>query len=56
MENTYASGDSDTKHKRRIIVLFAVNPDRRIITTREVDPQQPEAGDNESRGSLCTSS
>ena len=31
-------------HKRRIVVFFLVNPMKRIISTREVPPQQVNAG------------
>jgi hypothetical protein len=34
----------EMKQKRRIIVFFIVNPEQRIISTREVPPQQIEAG------------
>ena len=34
----------EMKQKRRIIVFFLVNPEQRIISTREVPPQQIEAG------------
>ena len=40
MKNVSASHTS----KRRIVVFFLVNPERRIISTREVKPQQREAG------------
>jgi len=32
------------KFHRRIIVFFLVNPEKRIVSTREVAPQQPQAG------------
>ena len=32
------------KPKRRIVVFFLINPEKRIISTREVPPQQVEAG------------
>ena len=35
--------------KRRIIVFFLVNPEKRIISTREVSPQQIEAGGSMTR-------
>jgi hypothetical protein len=32
------------KFHRRIILFFLVNPKKRIVSTREVAPQQPQAG------------
>jgi hypothetical protein len=37
------------KQKRRIVVFFLVNPEKRIVSTREVKPQQKEAGGSMSR-------
>jgi len=36
--------DDDKVLKRRIVVFFLVNPERRIVSTREVAPQQKYAG------------
>jgi len=36
--------DENKIGRRRIVVFFVVNPERRIISTREVAPQQPHAG------------
>jgi hypothetical protein len=38
------------KQKRRIVTFFLVNPEKRIISTREVKPQQKEAGGSMNRG------
>eukprot|EP00546_Thalassionema_frauenfeldii_P009875 CAMPEP_0178919038 /NCGR_PEP_ID=MMETSP0786-20121207/14189_1 /TAXON_ID=186022 /ORGANISM="Thalassionema frauenfeldii, Strain CCMP 1798" /LENGTH=671 /DNA_ID=CAMNT_0020592873 /DNA_START=19 /DNA_END=2031 /DNA_ORIENTATION=+ len=40
---------SDSIQKRRIVVFFLVNPERRIISTREVPPQASEHGGEMSR-------
>lgn len=34
------------KQKRRIVVFFLINPEKRIISTREIEPQQEQAGGN----------
>jgi len=54
MENKAASpltdtNDSDSVQKRRIVVFFLVNPEKRIVSTREIPPQQTEAGGSMSR-------
>jgi hypothetical protein len=44
---------SDSVQKRRIVVFFLVNPEKRIVSTREVPPQQKEfttGGEYEPRG------
>ena len=41
LENTSAEGP---KKKRRMIVFFLINPERRIVSTREVGVQQEHAG------------
>lgn len=41
--------DKDKISRRRIVVFFLVNPEKRIISTREVMPQQEEAGGTMSR-------
>ena len=46
MKNT--SQDAEKK-SRRIIVFFLINPEKRIVSTREIKPQQQEAGGNMSR-------
>jgi hypothetical protein len=44
--------ETDEKHtdvvvaKRRIVVFFLVNPQKRIVSTREVAPQQMHSGGN----------
>ena len=43
------TNDTDSVQKRRIIVFFLVNPDKRIVSTREVPPQQKELDGNMSR-------
>jgi len=37
-------GENDTAAKRRIVVFFLVNPLSRIVSTREVAPQQQYCG------------
>ena len=41
------------KQKRRIVVFFLINPEKRIISTREVPPQQMHAGGNMTREDAC---
>ena len=41
IKNTATEGG---KKKRRIIVFFLINPERRIVSTREVPVQQEHAG------------
>ena len=41
--------ESDSYSKRRIIVFFLVNPMKRILSTREIPPQQKEAGGSMTR-------
>eukprot|EP01083_Nonionella_stella_P121535 365204_1 len=36
------TNNTDEKQKRRIVVFFLVNPEKRIVSTREVKPQQQE--------------
>ncbi|KAL3936253.1 MAG: hypothetical protein SGBAC_008396 [Bacillariaceae sp.] len=43
LKNTSTEKDG-TKKKRRIIVFFLINPERRIVSTREVAVQQEHAG------------
>jgi len=38
--NVSEINDSGKKQKRRIIVFFLINPEKRIVSTREVNPQQ----------------
>lgn len=40
---------TNSVQKRRIIVFFLINPERRIVSTREVAPQQQEVGGNIAR-------
>jgi hypothetical protein len=50
LENILSSAVSKENFKtRRIVVFFLVNPEQRIISTREVPPQQEEAGGTMSR-------
>ena len=55
MENKNAASpltdtnDTNSVQKRRIVVFFLVNPEKRIVSTREVPPQQAEAGGSMSR-------
>jgi hypothetical protein len=37
--NTNEDGNSKAKQKRRIIVFFLINPEKRIVSTREVQNQ-----------------
>ena len=41
------------KQKRRIVVFFLVNPEKRIISTREIPPQQSEAGGSMTYEQAC---
>mmetsp|Transcript_9918 Transcript_9918/g.14793 ORF Transcript_9918/g.14793 Transcript_9918/m.14793 type:complete len:393 (+) Transcript_9918:453-1631(+) len=41
------------KPKRRIVVFFLINPEKRIISTREVPPQQIEAGGSMTYEEAC---
>jgi hypothetical protein len=43
------TNDTTQVQKRRIVVFFLVNPEKRIISTRDVPPQQLEAGGSMSR-------
>lgn len=43
------STESGAQSKRRIIVFFLVNPMKRILSTREIPPQQKEAGGSMTR-------
>ena len=47
------SDKKGSKQKRRIIVFFLVNPEKRIISTREVPPQQMYAGGSMTREDAC---
>jgi hypothetical protein len=47
------TNNTDEKQKRRIVVFFLVNPEKRIVSTREVKPQQQEAGGSMSREEAC---
>lgn len=49
LKNTSTETDR-AKKKRRIIVFFLINPERRIISTREVPVQQEHAGGIMKRG------
>lgn len=40
---------TNSVQKRRIIVFFLINPEKRIVSTREILPQQEEVGGNMSR-------
>lgn len=42
MINSATQGDAVSK--QRIVVFFVVNPRKRIVSTREVEPQQNYAG------------
>ena len=43
LENIGMDSSSKTKQKRRIIVFFLINPEKRIVSTREVPVQQEHA-------------
>ena len=53
MKNKAASlmdtNDSNSVQKRRVVVFFLVNPEKIIVSTREIPPQQSEAGGSMSR-------
>eukprot|EP01083_Nonionella_stella_P132901 404076_1 len=53
LENTNVpsvdTNETDSVQKRRIIVFFLINPEKRIVSTREVPPQQKEFGGSMSR-------
>lgn len=44
VNSSIANNEGTTKSKRRIVVFFLVNPMRRIVSTREVAPQQSAQG------------
>lgn len=44
MKKVLTQVDESEISRRRIIVFFLVNPEKRIISTREVEPQQEEVG------------
>eukprot|EP00980_Cylindrotheca_fusiformis_P022510 scaffold9384_cov64-Cylindrotheca_fusiformis.AAC.1 len=48
-----ADGDGTTKKKRRIIVFFLINPEQRIVSTREVPVQQEHAGGSMTWAEAC---
>eukprot|EP00980_Cylindrotheca_fusiformis_P026943 scaffold18138_cov128-Cylindrotheca_fusiformis.AAC.9 len=48
-----ADGNGETKKKRRIIVFFLINPERRIVSTREVPIQQEHAGGSMTWAEAC---
>eukprot|EP00980_Cylindrotheca_fusiformis_P004292 scaffold918_cov126-Cylindrotheca_fusiformis.AAC.71 len=47
------NGDDETKKKRRIVVFFLINPERRIVSTREVPVQQEHAGGSMTWDEAC---
>eukprot|EP00980_Cylindrotheca_fusiformis_P015364 scaffold4308_cov110-Cylindrotheca_fusiformis.AAC.2 len=48
-----ADGDGTTKKKRRIIVFFLINPEQRIVSTRDVPVQQEHAGGSMTWAEAC---
>ena len=48
-EKIMAMKYKEERQKRRIIVFFLINPEKRIVSTREVDAQQVVAGGSVSR-------
>jgi len=51
-DNSVTSG-VDKKQKRRIIAFFLINPDKRIVSTKEVPPQQSYAGGTMTYDDAC---